>query len=105
MSAEIHQVDADIMILINILDENSNPIDLTAVDVLNVDLVFKKPDCTTITRRASFVTTGEDGKVRYMLLAEDLNQSGRWSVQGYVNVTSGVWHTNIQRFKVEPNLL
>lgn len=105
MSAEIHQVDVDTLIIVNLLKEDSEPINLTDPDVLNVDFVFKKPDCSTITRRASFNTDGTDGKVRYLITGTDLDQSGRWSLQAYINVTSGVKHSDIIRFKVESNLL
>lgn len=53
-------------------------------------MLFKKPSGATLEKTAEFETDGSDGKIYYITVAGDLDESGaRWEVQGYV-VYSGV---------------
>lgn len=104
MAAEIHVGDTGTSFVVTLKDEDGVAVDLTSVDIIQVEFVFKKPDQTTITKIASFVTDGIDGKAKYVTTSSDLDDVGRWSLQAYVKTVDGYWHSDITKFKVEANL-
>lgn len=82
--------------------------DGVAVDVSTVttkQIIFRKPDGPAVTKTASFVNSGTDGKLKYTTIAGDLNESGLWDVQGYVVFAGGFdGRSDITQFEVEDNL-
>lgn len=68
-----------------------------AVDISSatlIQLIFRKPDGTIITKTAVFVNTGTDGKMEYVTQAAFLVDPGRWSLQGAVTFSaSQSWRT------------
>lgn len=77
----------------------------SAVNVSGVStkqLKFRKPDGTTLTKTATFTTTGADGYIEYATLTGDLSLPGKWAYQGYVTGLGG-WsgHTEEIAFEVE----
>ncbi len=67
-------------------------------------IILKKPDLTKSTKTATFTTDGSDGKMRYVIVADDLDQSGDWQAQGKIIMPSGTWYTDISEFTVHANL-
>lgn len=65
---------------------------------------FKKPDGTTIDRTASFYTDGTDGIVYYTTVAGDLDMAGTWKKQIILDFGTNEFRTDIQSFRVYPNL-
>ena len=53
------------------------------------ELIFTKPDGTEVTQTSVFVTDGSDGKIRYVSVADDLDQVGRWRLRGHVILPTG----------------
>jgi len=101
-TAEIHVNDTGTLFEIA-LKECSEVVDVSAADVLN--LIFKLPDGTLLTKTAIFKTDGTDGIIQYVSIDGDLNQSGKWKIQAKVsfpNETS--WKSDIGSFKVFGNL-
>lgn len=95
------------------LNDVGTVFELTATDggvVVNLStasvkqIIFAKPSGATLTQNASFVTDGTDGKVKYTTVAGDLDMLGNWQVQLYVELATGKWKSNIQRFRVYGNL-
>lgn len=68
------------------------------------NIIVKKPDGTTSTFTATFLTDGSDGKVYYDTVAGDLDQSGLYKIQGAIIINSGTYKSSIQVFRVECNL-
>ena len=66
---------------------------------------FKKPNGEVLTKTAAFVTDGTDGKLKYVTIENDLDSTGKWSVQAYVEIGSGKWHSTIGEFRVYSNIL
>lgn len=64
------------------------------------DIIFEKPDGTSVTKAGSFFTDGSDGILQYTSIADDLNQGGKWRLQGYIILPSGAWHSDVVNFKV-----
>lgn len=79
----------------------------TVVDISGAttkQLIFKGPSGSSKTKEGAFTTTGTDGKLRYTTVAGDLDQAGVWSLQAYVVMTLGAWHSDIAQFTVHENL-
>lgn len=68
------------------------------------DIIFEKPDGTTVTKAGSFFTDGSDGVLQYASIANDLNIGGKWRLQGYIVTPQGSWHSDVVNFKVYDNL-
>lgn len=55
---------------------------------------------------AAFFTDGTDGILKYVTVAEDLDESGVWTIQGYVELSSGFkGRTSVKQFAVNKNLV
>src|SRR6056300_1272314 len=72
---------------------------------LSMQMHFKKPDGTTVTKTAVHTTDGIDGKMQYTTVDQDLDATGSWKVQGKIQLPVGTWSTDIQSFKVYKNLV
>lgn len=102
MSAgEIHVGDIGTL-LRGTVKENGVAVDISSATVTNFKL--KPPDGGTKTRPASFETDGTDGVLIYYTDTGDLDVSGNWKIQGYVEI--GVWkgHTDIIEKYIHDNL-
>jgi hypothetical protein len=102
MTCGIHQNDIGTIIQVQISDCNGSAIDISAAT--SKEIVFKKPNGALVTKIATFVTDGTDGKMKYVIVDGDLDQVGSWKVQGIVAVGSYVWHSSFETFKVHRNL-
>jgi len=82
----------------------------SVVDVSSADssakrtIIFKKPDGTIVEKPAEFATDGTDGVIQYATVAGDLNQTGTWKIQARVELLTGMWSSDISKFKVYSNL-
>ena len=68
-------------------------------------IIFKKPSGTILTKTAVFKTDGTDGIVKYVSIADDLDESGRWKMQAKITFPTGdSWSSEVTSFKVYTNL-
>jgi hypothetical protein len=67
--------------------EDGSALDISGASVKQI--IFERPSGTTFTEDAVFVTDGSDGLIKHVTEADDLDESGRWAMQGYF--TLGVW--------------
>ena len=98
---EIHINDVGTQFLVTVTDGTS------AVDISSAttkQLIFKKPSGTKLTKTASFITDGTDGKIKYNVAADDLDEAGSYKLQGKVIISDGTFYTDIHTFKVYRNL-
>lgn len=65
---------------------------------------FRKPDATVVDKTATLVTDGSDGKIQYVSISGDIDQSGEWRVQGVVTLSGSTFRSTIKRFNVGKNL-
>jgi len=100
-SEEIHKNDVGTVFELTVKD-GSSTVNLSSAT--KKQIIFSKPDATTSTKTASFKTDGTDGILSYVTVAGDLDQSGDWQVQAYVEITSGKWHSDVATFTVYDNL-
>jgi hypothetical protein len=98
---EIHQNDIGVQFLATVKD-GSAVVDISTASVKQ--LIFKKPSNTVVAQSGTFSTNGTDGKMYYISVSGDLDECGTWSLQGYVDINSGKWHTDIHKFQVHRNL-
>jgi hypothetical protein len=84
---------------VSVTNQDGSAFDLATATALHV--AFRKPDGASASRAA---TSPSAGVVRYVTVAGDLDQPGRWKVQAHVVTTAGDWHTSVGVFKVKPNL-
>lgn len=79
----------------------------SVVDISSATLkqiTFVSPTGAKIDQTAVFSTDGTDGKIRYVTVTNDIDMPGTWKTQGYIESTSGKWHTTVDTFEVEDNL-
>ncbi len=116
MTAKVGEVGTDIGVefrTINCLTdvEEALPID----DQTTLEILFLKPDGTTLTVTAVFTPNnppvscgtadGTDGKATFFTLAGTLDQAGQWQYQGHVIKPSGEWWTDRIKFDVEARIV
>jgi hypothetical protein len=79
------------------------PIDVSSATTKQ--LLLQKPGSSTfITKTASFVNTGVDGKVHYDFLTGEIDIDGEWHWQVYIVTPAGNFHTNVYPLTIKPNL-
>jgi hypothetical protein len=102
MINEIHQYDIGSRFLISIKDDG------VPVDISNAtrELIFKKPSETILNKIASIFNDGSavSGIMYYDTVANDLNETGMWKLQGKISLAGGSYYTDIYTFKVHCNL-
>lgn len=100
--ADIHLNDIGTIFRVSVVDESDASIDVSGA--LTKSIVFRKPDGTTVTQTADFYIDGTDGIIQYTSIADDLDQTGTWQLQAFVELPGGAWSSEVQAFKVRGNL-
>lgn len=99
---EIHIGDVNTIIERTVKDQNGSIVDLSSVTVKK--FVLTKPDRTKVEWDAAFTTDGTDGKIRYVIDVGDLDLSGDWKLQVYLEFPVGIKWSDITHFTVYANL-
>ena len=98
---EIHLNDIGTEFLLTVMDGS------TAVNISSAStkqITIKKPSGTSITASTTFDSDGTDGKMSYTTVADDLDETGSYKLQGKVVISDGTFYTDITTFKVHRNL-
>ena len=98
---EIHLNDIGTQFLLTVTDGS------TAVNISSAttkQITIKKPSGTSITADTAFDSDGTDGKMSYTTVADDLDETGSYKLQGKVVISDGTFYTDITTFKVHRNL-
>lgn len=71
-----------------------------------LQIIFQKPDDGAFVPKTAVLGSGggTDGKMRYVTVADDLDEIGVWRWQAKVVLTGGTWKTDILDFEVHRNL-
>ena len=99
----IHNGDVGTIIRLTITEDD----DTTAIDVSGASVkkfYFLKPDNTKENVTAEFDSTGVDGKLKYTTIAGDIDTTGRWQVQAYVEIGAAKYYSTKTTFIVQSNL-
>jgi hypothetical protein len=87
---------------LTVRDQDGVIVDLSAAT--SKTLAFGRPDGTSFSRTAAFLTDGTDGIIQYTTSGSDLDQVGPWLVEGHVSLPSGSWGTTQGQFLVSSRL-
>lgn len=83
--------------------DTEEPIDISEAGVIQIKL--QKPSGTTLEKTGTFDEDEEDNnRAYYVTQAGDLVGHGHWKIQGYVELSSGKWHSTVESFEVHKNL-
>ena len=101
--SDIHVGDVGTAIILTVNDSSTGAVvDISSATTL--EIVLRKPNGTSITRTAEFVTDGADGKLQYVTIAGDIDRAGEWSAQGYISMPVWSGHTDEAAVTVVGNL-
>lgn len=84
------------------IKENEAIVDISSATVMNI--IFKKPDSTSLTVDAFLFTDGTDGIIYYNAETGDLDQAGMYKIQAHVSFGDESYYSNIGSFRVKCNL-
>ena len=99
---EVHKDDVGTVLEVTIMD-GDDVVDVSGAT--SKKIILQAPSMSgSVSKDADFVTDGSDGKIKYTTVADDLNETGDWAIQGKVTSASGTWCTDIGSFKVYENL-
>lgn len=102
---EVHYNDIGTVILVTVNDcvsGTSTTLDLSSAILL--ELIFKSPSGSAVTKSASLYTDGTDGKIFYTSLDGDFNEVGTWRIQAKIGIGGGTFRSDVGSFKVYENL-
>jgi hypothetical protein len=71
---------------------------------ISITFTFSDPQGNNSAKVGALLTDGTDGKVVYTIQALDLDEAGIWKLQVTVELPTGTWNSNIEKFRVYPNL-
>ena len=106
---EVHLNDIGTVFEITLKDEGNSPEIVDVSTAATMEIIFQKPNGTSVTQTASFTTDGTDGKIEYTTLTGDLDTVGLWKIQGHVvlgtaSPINAQWRSDIDEFEVFDNL-
>ena len=102
MSAnEIHVGDVGTVLTVTVKDDTAV---VNISSATTKQIILRKPSSSKLEKVGVFVTDGADGQMKYTTVSGDLGESGDWSVQAKVVLTSGTWYSDTSTFTVHPNL-
>lgn len=90
-----------VVITLTILDEAGAVRNVSSATTK--EIVFEKPDNTTVTKTATFTTNGTDGKIYYTTATNDLDLAGLWQIQARVAGTGYDIKSQLANMIVEGN--
>jgi hypothetical protein len=108
MSINIHKGDVGTVLELTVVDEAGDVIPIDAA--LTKQIKLRKPPASgnppiILTKAATFVTDGLDGKMQYTTIAGDMGFDGPWDIQGFISFgATDLFHTESKRFTVLPIL-
>ena len=98
----VHRGDIGTIFRLSIVDTDGEVVDVSTATVKYI--YFQKPTAVNVKKTAAFYTDGTDGIIQYTTIANDIAESGTWSVQGYVETTLGKFFTVKSTFQVYKTL-
>jgi len=96
------------------LVEDGKPVNID--DATLMEIVTKNPKDKVVRHAAQFAEylndaetawlpgDGSNGLIEFITVENDIDATGRWLVQGYVETPAGKWHTDTGIFTVMDNL-
>lgn len=88
--------------IIVVVTVGGKPKDISSASIKKI--FFGRPDGTTFEKPAEFTIDGKDGRIEYKFANTELDQKGKWRAQGYVEMGTDIWPTDIENFPVDLNI-
>lgn len=85
-----------------LIKEDGLPMNISSASVKT--LLLQKPIGVVVEKVAAFETDGANGWLKYVTIAGDLDTSGPWQGQVYIEMPTGKWHSEMFSFQVGGNL-
>ena len=98
MTTYIHDGDIGTIFRQTIVDSDDTAIDVSTASTKFI--YFQKPDGTKRKKTATYYTDGTDGIIKYIAVLSDIDQTGIWQVQGYVETSDGKFFAEKTTFNV-----
>lgn len=102
MASEIHKGDIGTKFIITLMDDEVIE-DISSATTKQI--IFQKHSNTDIIKDAIFETDGTDGKIYYISIDGDLDETGTWTIQAKITMPSGAWSSSTSTFTVHSNLI
>lgn len=101
MSSEVHINNVGTRFLVTIKDDDTI-VNVSGASLIN--MVFKKPSDTIMTKTGLLFTDGTDGKIYHDSIVGDLDEAGYYKLQAKIAFPSGTYYTDIYTFQVFCNI-
>lgn len=88
---------------VELLENCTTPIDISGATTL--EIIIQRPDLTTVTKTASYVTDGTDGQITADTEAGDITMSGTYKIQANIVLPAWSGKSAVGEFVVEDNLV
>jgi hypothetical protein len=98
---EIHVNDVGTTFQLTFKDDGSI-VDVSSASA--VEVLLMGPDDTAVTKTATLVSDGTDGKVKYVTVSGDIDTAGTWKIQGKVTFATNIYNSDVHTFTVYKNL-
>jgi hypothetical protein len=69
-----------------------------------MQIILMPPSGSSRTKTAVLATDGSDGIMQYTTVSGDINQTGRWAIQGKFSLGGGPKRTAVRYFDVKGNI-
>lgn len=96
------QGDVGIQFVVYVLDQNGDPVNLSAATNLQINL--QVPDGTVEYLTASLLTNGMDGGITFTTIAGTLAEAGTWAIQAAFQLSGSTFNTQLGVFQVNANV-
>lgn len=95
--------DIDVPLLLRIHRKNGD-LETSMGSATNMQIILQPPGGSSRTKTATLYTDGSDGIIEYSTVSGDINQVGRWGIQGRFSLGGGPRRTSVRHFNVKRNL-
>ena len=92
----------DIGVIVQLTVVNSSGIAINISAATTKEFIFVKPTNVAVTKTASFVTDGTNGKLNYTTIAGDIDIAGAWSIRAHIITPTYNRKTEPVIFQVNP---
>ena len=102
MNTIIHNGDVGTTFRLTITDTAGTAIDISAASTKKI--YFYAPDGSKLAKTAVFTTDGKDGQIEYVSVSGDIDVTGAWLAQGYIEAGTSKYYSEKITFDVLDNI-
>jgi hypothetical protein len=90
-------------IVITIVDTNNTPVDISSYTTRQV-IVRSQDDIKTVTKTATFVLSGSDGRLQFSFATGEIDRPGEWNAQVVLSKTGATFKSQVFILGVDTTL-